>query len=130
MCVLIVEGEEGLANLDQICAVPGVDVVYLGIYDISQSLGHPGDVHHPDVVRAIESCIGLLNKRGVAGGCLVQNRDDVRRALELGFRFLAYAADCALLYEQCRSVVGEFDRVRSQTPTEPVRHVALSDSHS
>lgn len=108
MCVLIVEGVEGLRNLEDICSVPGVDVVYLGIYDISQSLGYPGEVNHPEVVAQVEACVKTIKDKGLAAGCLVQNEAGMRAYLAKGFQLLAYAADCALLHEACKSVVDRF----------------------
>ncbi|MFH1741847.1 MAG: aldolase/citrate lyase family protein [bacterium] len=114
LCVLIVEGVEGLGNLAEICEVPGVDVVYLGIYDISQSLGYPGEISHPEVVSQVESCVEIIREKGLAAGCLVQNEASMRTYLKKGFQFLAYAADCALLHEVCRGVVSKFCSIRSE----------------
>ena len=108
LVTLLVEGVEGLANLDEILAVPGVDVVYLGIYDLSQSAGHPGHIDHPDVTRAIADAVGRVRDAGVAAGCLVQGTDHVRTYAQLGVRFFAWQADCSLLYEASRAAVYAF----------------------
>lgn len=108
LVTLLVEGVEGLANLDEIVAVPGVDAVYLGIYDLSQSVGRPGQVEHPDVLRAIADNVGRIRGAGVAAGCLVQCTDHVRTYARLGVRFFAWQADCSLLYEASRAAVDAF----------------------
>jgi 2-dehydro-3-deoxyglucarate aldolase/4-hydroxy-2-oxoheptanedioate aldolase len=48
-----IESREAVAAIDEIVAVPGIDGVFIGPYDLSSSLGHTGEVRHPDVVDAI-----------------------------------------------------------------------------
>lgn len=134
LTVLIVEGLEGLASLDAIAAVPGVDAIYIGIYDLSQSAGRPGEIDHPDVVAAAEGAVARIAKQGIAAGCLAQTPEQLQRYRELGVRFLVYQADCSLLFEACQSAVATFgethahaahntDHARRAQPARKVRHV-------
>jgi len=111
LTVLLVEGEHGLADLDAIAAVPGVDVVYIGIYDLSQAVGRPGEIDHPHVVTAVEDAVQRLAAHDVAAGCLAQTPEQLHRYIVLGVRFLAYQADCSLLHEACRAAVEAYSRV-------------------
>lgn len=112
LTVLLVEGLDGIANLDAIMDVSGIDVVYLGTYDLSQSAGHPGEPDHPEVRSYVEKCVGRIAARGVVPGILAQTGDDVQRWIGMGIRFIAYQADCALLGRAARSVRLAFDAVR------------------
>ena len=79
LTVVIVESKEGLEKLDEIIAIDGVDVVYFGAYDLSQALGHPGDVFHPDIVKAIREGVDLVSGQGKwAGGFVPKSRDDIK----------------------------------------------------
>ena len=115
MVVLLVEGTEGIANLPEILTVPGIDVIYLGIYDLSQSVGRPGEIDHPQVRAEIERCVTMIAARGLTAGCLASDRAALQHYRQLGVRFLAYQADCALLHDACREVVAAFQA--SPTPT-------------
>lgn len=95
--ILLVEGVEGLQNLDQIAAVPGIDVIYLGIYDLSQAAGFPGEINRPEVISLVKNNIGRINSAGVSAGCLASSHEDIKKYIELGVQFLAYQADCAML---------------------------------
>jgi 4-hydroxy-2-oxoheptanedioate aldolase len=53
LVILQLEGKEALANLDSIMLVEGVDILFVGPYDLSQSLGVPGQVQHPTVEKQI-----------------------------------------------------------------------------
>ena len=54
MIILQIEGIEGIQNLDEILSVPGIDIIFIGPYDLSQSLGLPGNVHHPKVIEQMK----------------------------------------------------------------------------
>jgi len=47
MIIAHIEGVEGINNLNEILSVSGIDVIFIGPYDLSQSLGIPGEVNHP-----------------------------------------------------------------------------------
>ena len=55
--ILQAEGKKAIENLDEILDVPGIDVVFVGPYDLSSSLGHVGEIDHPEVVAAIKEII-------------------------------------------------------------------------
>ncbi|MBI2320747.1 MAG: aldolase [Chloroflexi bacterium] len=108
LSVLLVEGVAGVQNLDDILGVPEIDVIYLGTYDLSQSAGHPGQPDHPEVVAFVERCVERIRARGVAAGCLAQSQADVERWHSIGIQFIAYLADCALLFHACLDVRRRF----------------------
>ena len=57
MTILIIEGVQGIKNLDKIIANKHVDVIYIGQYDLSQAVGMPGKVNHPKVIKFMEDRI-------------------------------------------------------------------------
>jgi 4-hydroxy-2-oxoheptanedioate aldolase len=63
-----VETKEALENLPDILAVPGIDVVFLGPSDLSQSLGAPGQTTHPAVTSAMEVAFATIARHGRAAG--------------------------------------------------------------
>jgi 4-hydroxy-2-oxoheptanedioate aldolase len=64
--VLLVEGSEGVNRFSEIVAVPGVDAVMLGPFDLSVALGVPGEVEHPKVMEAFSRMIHTAGEQGVA----------------------------------------------------------------
>lgn len=101
LTVLLVEGTEGISDLDAILKVPNIDVVYLGTYDLSQSAGYPGQPNHPEVLAYVKRCVRKIRKYGVAAGILVQSPEELKRSKKLGVQFLAYLVDCAILHKTC-----------------------------
>jgi 2-keto-3-deoxy-L-rhamnonate aldolase RhmA len=95
--VLQVETRRGLASVEEIARVPGVDVLFVGPADLSQSLGHPGETGHPDVQAAFRRIIEAGRAAGVAVGILALTPGDVRGYRRLGVTMFLDSAPRLLL---------------------------------
>lgn len=116
MCLLVqIENLEGLANLDEIAAVEGVDGVFIGPADLSASMGHRGNPGHPEVQAAIEDAIGRIVQSGKAAGILSADEGLARRYIELGATFVAVGVDTTVLMRGLQTLAGKFKGV--PTPT-------------
>ncbi|WP_375689182.1 aldolase/citrate lyase family protein [Pseudooceanicola sp. LIPI14-2-Ac024] len=108
LCLIVqVETGEALELLPEIASVDGVDGVFIGPADLSASLGHPGDMGHPEVVEAIEGAIRTLVEMDVPAGILTSG-DFARRCIELGASFVAVGIDTGLLARSATALAGEF----------------------
>lgn len=92
MCVQI-ETPKGVENIDAICAVEGVDAVFIGPSDLAASFGHLGNPGHPDVQAAMQTVIDRARSAGIAVGTLAPVEADARRFLELGVTMVAVGSD-------------------------------------
>lgn len=109
MCLLVqIENLEGLARLDEIAAVEGVDGVFIGPADLSAAMGHRGNPGHPEVQAAIEDAIVRIQKAGKAAGILSADQTLARRYIELGARFVAVGVDTTVLMRGLQALVGAF----------------------
>lgn len=110
-CVILqAEGKKALDNMDAIMEVPGIDVIFVGPYDLSSSLGLIGQVNHPEVVSCIKYIIDRGAAHGIRIGCYA---DTVERGIELremGVRFIGYGTDANMLYRYCLSDVEKWKR--------------------
>ena len=106
-CV-IVENQKGLDNLSQICSVPDLDVVYMGIYDLAVMMGCEGDTKNPKVVKVVHDSISQILAAGKAAGMIVRNQADISEALALGANFLVYSVDTFVIREAVVSAVSSF----------------------
>ena len=96
-CVLIqIESREAMSNLDAICAVDGVDLVFFGPTDLSADMGYMGQPGHPEVVGAIEAGIRRANQLGVAAGVLAGD-PDCQRYIDAGATMVILGSDLGLL---------------------------------
>ncbi|AOY95265.1 2,4-dihydroxyhept-2-ene-1,7-dioic acid aldolase [Cupriavidus sp. USMAA2-4] len=108
-CLLVqAETRQALDNLEAICAVDGVDGVFIGPADLSASLGHRGNPGHPEVQAAIEDAIRRIVASGKAAGTLTPDPVLARRYLALGCTFVAVGLDVRLLASATRALARDF----------------------
>ena len=103
--VLQIEGRQAAENLDEILQVDGVDVLFVGPYDLSQSLGVVGQVDHPLVVETITRIVDSCGEKGVCAGLFCSTPDAARHWMRKGARFISYGIDTALFTAACRAAV-------------------------
>ena len=101
ICALI-ETEKGLANVEEIVAVPGIDVAHLGHADLSLSLGIPGEFEHPQMQEGIQRIAGACKKHGKTPACLVGSVEQGKEWIAKGFRMVSYFYDIAIFTESLR----------------------------
>ena len=65
-----IETVKGVENVDEIAAVPGIDVLWIGHFDLTNSMGIPGQFTHPDYLQAAERVLEACNRHGKAGGMM------------------------------------------------------------
>jgi 4-hydroxy-2-oxoheptanedioate aldolase len=102
--LLMIEGPGGIAALPEILALPGLDGVFIGPYDLSQSLGVPGQVEHPEVLRTVERLVRETASRGVATAVFAPTPALARRWLDLGVRLVGLGFDTAMILDGFRAV--------------------------
>jgi 4-hydroxy-2-oxoheptanedioate aldolase len=110
---VLVEDKVGLSNLSQILEVRGVDLVYLGIYDLSQALGLAGQVDHPDVLETVSRAVDEINAAGKVAGAVSRDGEHLRWLLKTGFRYISYTCDTAILAQSARAVVSDYRSIAS-----------------
>ena len=113
ICVLVqVETREGLDNIEAICAVEGVDGVFIGPADLHASLGHTGETANPAVVPVMEEAMRRIRKAGRAPGYLSPVEADAKRMLAAGALFVAVGADVGILARGAEALAAKFGLLR------------------
>jgi len=104
LVVVQIEHITAVNNLESILAVPGVDAYFVGPYDLSGSLGIPGQFEAPEYLDAIREIRTVSEKLGIPGGIHIVEPDPIqlRNRIEEGYRFIAYGMDTRMLDTSCR----------------------------
>ncbi|MBL67253.1 MAG: hypothetical protein CMO74_02190 [Verrucomicrobiales bacterium] len=84
-----IETTEGLANLDAIVKTPDVDVIFIGPNDLANSLGHPGNIPHPDVQAAMDKIATTTLDAGKILGLMIYNSEGAQKWRDKGARFIS-----------------------------------------
>jgi 2-keto-3-deoxy-L-rhamnonate aldolase RhmA len=99
MLIAQIETAAGLDQVERVAAVDGIDVIWLGHWDLSVSLGIPGKFDHPAYVAAVEHIVATAEAKGKAAGFMAQSAETGVDMLDLGFRCLAYSKDSRIYHE-------------------------------
>jgi 4-hydroxy-2-oxoheptanedioate aldolase len=112
VCLLVqAETVTALRNLEAICAVDGVDGVFIGPADLAASMGYRGRPGHAEVQAAIEQAMRTIVASGKAAGTLTSDPALARRYLELGCTFVATGVDVLLYANAARRLAADFIRL-------------------
>jgi len=95
MC--LIETEQGIKNVDSIAAVPGVDVLWLGHFDLTNFLGIPAQFDHPKYVDAIDKMVAAAKRHNKVLACMTADDTWSRHYWGKGFRLFAVGLDAMLL---------------------------------
>jgi 2-dehydro-3-deoxyglucarate aldolase len=110
--VVQIEHVEAVENLAEILKVPGVDAYFVGPYDLSGSLGVPGQFDHPDFLKAMQKIKQVGAKSGKPGGRHIIEPDPslLEVAIREGDQFIAYSLDVRMLDKCSREISSLIDR--------------------
>lgn len=108
---VLVEGEEGIKQIPEIAKVSGVDMIYIGIYDLSMACGVPGDLTHPKVLSIMKEYAKVIEEAGIVAGSVARDREYMKILLESGFRFISYRADSAILRDGYKNALDIFAKL-------------------
>jgi 4-hydroxy-2-oxoheptanedioate aldolase len=107
MVVVYCETAEAIRNLDDMLTVKGVDVVFVGPFDLTQALGVIGEPGHPKVLAAIEMIVKKVQAAGKAAGIIAPNATVAKRLIEQGFRYIVLGSDQAFIQGMGRTYINE-----------------------
>jgi 2-keto-3-deoxy-L-rhamnonate aldolase RhmA len=91
--ICMIESPAGLRNLDEIAGTPGVDVLWVGHFDLTQSMGIPGQFDHSDFLQALRHVTSAAKRHGKSAGINPTRADQAERWHDLGFNVLSWGTD-------------------------------------
>jgi len=100
-----IEGVEGINNLEEILSVPELDVIFIGPYDLSQSLGIPGKVNDPLVIEKMKEVIKKCKKRNIAVGTFADDTETAKFWISLGVQYMSFSVDVGILYDASKNTI-------------------------
>jgi len=104
-----IETERGLQNVEEIASVDGVDVLWVGHFDLSNFMGIPGQFDHPDFLAAMQHVAQVAKKHGKVAGFMATDKPWIERAKSMGYTMLAAGTDTGLLQQALGQLVETID---------------------
>lgn len=105
LIILQLEGQESINNINEILEVEGVDIIFIGPYDLSQSLGVPGEITNPIVIEKMQYIVDKAKEKNIIVGTFLDDIGSIKRWKDAGILYLSYSVDVGIFLEACRSIV-------------------------
>ncbi|HEV3257337.1 MAG TPA: aldolase/citrate lyase family protein [Gemmataceae bacterium] len=116
LVVPIVESVRGGRAIEQLCQVPGVEIIFLGPADYSATAGHAGQWEGPGVAEQLVAIKDTVRRQGKHCGVVATSTDNLLERREQGFRVLALGLDAGLLLRSLHATLATVGRDRQITP--------------
>jgi 2-keto-3-deoxy-L-rhamnonate aldolase RhmA len=91
-----IESPIGVSNLEEIARIEGVDILWVGHFDLSQAMGVPAQFHHPSFLDALKRVVETARSHGKAAGIQPGSLEQAEEWLALGFNVISWSADSAI----------------------------------
>ena len=112
LCAVQVETPGILGHLDEVAAIEGVDVLFIGPADLTLSLGIFGQFDHPRYVEAVQATVEAAHRAGKQSGILIFNPEEYERYRAMGMRMIACGADATFVAEGARTMAARLSALR------------------
>ena len=106
LSVVQIESVSALENVEEIAAIPGVDVLFVGPSDLSTSMGIPGQFDAPELLAAFDAVIAAARRQKISVAILAGDLSRVEPLSARGFDFIAVGSDSSLLRGAARAASG------------------------
>ena len=94
--IAMIESPLGVANAEAIAATPGVDVLWVGHFDLTQAMGIPAQFHHKEFLEAIRKVVEATRKHGKLAGINPRTFEQANEWLAMGFKAISWGNDVAV----------------------------------
>lgn len=123
--IIQIETREALANVDEIAAIPGCDVLLIGPFDLGNNLGHPilnGDMDE-ELQSAIDRIHDAAKKAGKKTGIYCTSGEQAREYADRGFHMICAVTDVPALAQSCKSALDKAKKGADRGQYVPYRSV-------
>lgn len=109
LIIIQLEGKEAILDIDNILKVEGIDIIFIGPYDLSQSLGVPGQVSHPIVIEAMNDIVKKARSLGIVVGTFTDTPQSAEMWKKAGVQYISYSVDVGIFTNACSQLVKELN---------------------
>lgn len=114
LVIVQLEGTGAIRDLEDILKVSGIDILFIGPYDLSQSLGLPGQVTHPEVIGQMQSIVDRAKEAHITVGTFSDSPETLALWAKAGVQYIAYSVDVGLFTDICRDLKEQFAALDTQ----------------
>jgi 2-dehydro-3-deoxyglucarate aldolase len=112
LVVIMIETKVGVENIEKILAVPGIDVVLVGTFDLAADLGHLGEFDHPAVLAAKKKVEDACKRRRIPIASWANDKKGIEKAVQAGAHFIALGGDADFIWQTSEKLVKDGHEVK------------------
>jgi 4-hydroxy-2-oxoheptanedioate aldolase len=110
LIIVQLEGKEAIYDIDDILKVEGIDIIFIGPYDLSQSLGIPGQISHPMVISEMNKIVERARSQGIVTGTFTDTPQSADMWKKAGVQYISYSVDVGIFTEACSQLVKNLNK--------------------
>jgi 2-keto-3-deoxy-L-rhamnonate aldolase RhmA len=115
--IALIEDKEAVDSVDEIAATEGIDILFVGPGDLSQSYGVRGQIDHEVIHRAIDATAAACERHGKSWGTPASSPEHLAELVGRGARFLEYGTDQSVLISGFQQIKGFIDGIEVRRPS-------------
>jgi len=112
LIIIQAEGLEAIKNIEDIISIGGFEILFIGTYDLSQSLGVIGQVGHRLVREKMAEVIEKCRAKNIAVGSFADTVEEAEKMIDMGIKFISISVDVGIFYEACRDIVTSLSKIK------------------
>ena len=106
--MLNVEGKNAIKNIDEIVSLNHIDVIFVGLFDLSKELNIPGEIESPKILDALKLITSKCKDKGIYVGTIATSLKQIDWFIEIGIKYIVYGVDCNIIKTSYEKVVNHF----------------------
>tara|TARA_B100000212_G_C27379283_1_gene536214 strand:+ start:2390 stop:3154 length:765 start_codon:yes stop_codon:yes gene_type:complete len=103
-----VEGQEAIQNIEDILDIRELDVIFVGLFDLSKAMGIPGEVNHQKVIDKLKRVVKLCKEKHISIGTIATSLEHMNFLIKLGVNFIVYMVDMNVLSQSYKLINESF----------------------
>jgi len=112
LIIIQLEGKEAIRDLNNILIVEGIDIVFIGPYDLSQSLGVPGQVSHPQIIETMNDIAKRAHALNIVVGTFTDTPHLADMWKKAGVQYISYSVDVGIFTNTCSELVKDLESTK------------------
>ena len=106
--VLNIEGKNAIKNIDEILSIKHIDIIFVGLFDLSKELQIPGEIENPKILEALKLISKKCQDHGIYVGTIATNLNQIEQFIEIGLKYIVYGVDCNMIKSSYENIVQHF----------------------
>ena len=111
-----IEGDLGIENIEEIITLEDLDIIFIGLFDLSKSMGIPGNIYDDGVNSKLKEVVEKTNSKNVSIGTIATSKSHMKELISLGVNFIVYLTDMNILTNSYIDICDNFKKSKNQNP--------------